>query len=144
MSNKSTIGVKLAGTITAALLIGAHTAGSTELPAPAGSQKSYLSMQSISYDFGSKSMRGYFLPENGKCSMVLMIAEKIDPDGSAPVLPTRVRLALAPGEIVSVDSEAAIGLLSSLSFSCSEDAKTLSVFEDKGSGTNTIARGPDN
>ena len=65
----------------------------------------FLPVQSISYEFGSKAMRGYFVQEGEVCLVTLMIIEKIDPDSVSPVTAARVRLMLDPGQIAGLDSE---------------------------------------
>jgi TPR repeat protein len=111
-----------AGTITVSLSLGA-SAASGGSPTPERSETRYLPIQSISYDFGSKAARGYYVKENDECLVVLMIADKIDPDQSTLVLPTRIRLALRPGQTASLDSEGG----PPLTFSCAEAAAALLV-----------------
>ena len=65
----------------------------------------FLPVQSISYEFGSKAMRGYFVQEGEVCLVTLMIIEKIDPERLSPVTAARVRLMLDPGQIAGLDSE---------------------------------------
>ena len=65
----------------------------------------YLPIQNISYDLGSTSMSGYFVQQSATCVVTLMISDKGDPEASPPPSPTRVRLALNPGQIAGVDSE---------------------------------------
>ena len=100
------------------------SAASADLSAPVGSMDRYVELQSISYDFGSKSTSGYFVQMDGQCQVVLMVAEKSDPDADqAPTSPARVRLALVPGQAASLDSEEG----RSLSFTCGTDAGSLTV-----------------
>ena len=129
-----------AAVMAAALMTGVGSAGSGELLPPAGSQKSYVPIQSISYDFASKSVSGYFLPQDGKCLMVLMMTDKSDPDQSVKTRPARLRVLVPPGEFASLDSEAAEGVLQSLSFSCGESATTLSVVEGDGTEPAPLAQ----
>ena len=63
--------------------------------------------------------------ENGACSVILMIAEKIDPETATPVSAARVRLMLQPGEVAGLDSEEG----RSLNFTCGGSAATLLVNE---------------
>jgi hypothetical protein len=83
----------------------------------------YRPIQSISYEFGSKAMSGYFVQRNSACLVTLMIAERSDPDSPSPLTATRVRLILDPGQIAGLDSEES----RSLNFTCGEDAATLVV-----------------
>ena len=82
----------------------------------------YLPIQSISYEFGSKAMSGYFVQRNSVCLVTLMIAEKTDPDLPSPTA-ARVRVMLDPGQVAGLDSEEG----RSLSLTCGEDAATLVV-----------------
>ena len=114
--------VIFAGAITASLSLGASvdSSGSATF---VRSETRYRPIQSISYDFGSKAARGYFVKENDECLVVLMIADKIDPDQTTSVLPTRVRLALRPGQSVSFESDGG----PPLNVSCAEAAAALVV-----------------
>ncbi len=91
--------------------------------APAGDQATYKPMQSISHDLGSKSAIGYFLRESGECRIVLMIAEKADPEAGPMPSAARLRLALRPGQGAGLDS--ADGR--SIDFACGDEAATLTV-----------------
>ena len=82
----------------------------------------YWPIQSISYEFGSKVMSGYFVQRNSVCVVTLMIAEKTDPDLPSPTA-ARVRVMLDPGQVAGLDSEEG----RSLSFTCGRDAATLVV-----------------
>jgi hypothetical protein len=79
----------------------------------------YAPIEGVSYDIGSKSMHGYFVRENGACSVILMIAEKIDPETATPVSAARIRLTLQPGEVAGLDSEEG----RSLDFTCGGSAE---------------------
>ena len=91
--------------------------------APAGDQATYKPMQSISHDLGSKSAIGYFLRESGECRIVLMIAEKADPEAGPMPSAARLRLALRPGQGAGLDS--ADGR--SIDLACGDEAATLTV-----------------
>ncbi len=80
-------------------------------------------IESIRYDFGSKSMSGYFVEQAGACHVMLMVFETTDPGKSPPPSATRVRLVLLPGQIAGLDSEEG----RSLNFSCGEGGTTLLV-----------------
>ena len=99
-------------------------------PAPSGestpqneARARYLPIQSMSYDFGSKSMSGYFVKQGSVCVVALMVIEKSDPDRPSPTTATRVRLMMDPGQIAGLDSEEG----RSLNFTCGEDAAALVV-----------------
>ena len=49
----------------------------------------YRPIQSISYEFGSKAMSGYFVQRNSVCLVTLMIAEKTNPDLPSPTVRSR-------------------------------------------------------
>jgi hypothetical protein len=98
-------------------------AASGESRSPAEDKIVYVPIQSIGYDFGSKSMRGYFVEQAATCVVTLMVFEKSDPEKSLPPSATRVRLVLYPGQIAGLDSEEG----RSLNFTCGEGATTLLV-----------------
>jgi hypothetical protein len=83
----------------------------------------YLPIRSISYEFGSKAMSGYFVPQGSVCVVTLMISDKSDPDRLSPTTAARVRVMLEPGQIAGLDSEEG----RSLNFTCGGGAKTLVV-----------------
>ena len=85
--------------------------------------KVYVPIQSISYDFGSKSVSGYFVKHAATCLVKLMVFEKSDPEKSLAPSAMRVRLVLSPGQIAGLDSEEG----RSLNFACGEGATTLHV-----------------
>ena len=49
----------------------------------------YRPIQSISYEFGSKAMSGYFVQRNSVCLVTLMITEKTNPDLPSPTVRSR-------------------------------------------------------
>lgn len=83
----------------------------------------YAPVQSISYEFGSKAMSGYFVQQFDTCLVTLMVIEKSDPEELAQLSPARVRLMLSPGQIAGLDSEEG----KSLNFTCGDGADTLLV-----------------
>ena len=85
-------------------------------------QASYRPVQSISYEFGAKSVSGYFVQQAQTCVVTLLVAEKDDPEQPLPPSPARVRLVLNPG-IAGLDSEQG----RSLNLTCGEGAATLLV-----------------
>ena len=92
-------------------------------PSSADHTAQYAPIQSISQDFGSKSVRGYFVQRAGACLVTLMVSERSDPDKSLPPSATRIRLLLRPGEIAGLDSEEG----RSLNLTCSNGATTLLI-----------------
>jgi hypothetical protein len=83
----------------------------------------YLPIQSISYEFGSKAMSGYFVSQGSVCLVTLMISDKSDPDWLSRITAARMRLMLEPGQIAGLDSEEG----RSLNFTCGDGARTLVV-----------------
>jgi hypothetical protein len=83
----------------------------------------YVPIQSISYEFGSKSVSGYFLQHGETCRVTLMIIEKFDPERLPLLSAARVRLVLKPGEIAGLDSEEG----RSINLTCGDGARTLLV-----------------
>jgi hypothetical protein len=111
-----------AGVIAVSIWTWVPTASSGS-PATAEDQARYLPIQSISYEFGSKSMSGYFVEKAATCLVTLMIIERSDPEGLSHLSPTRVRLVLYPGQVAGLDSEEG----RSLNFTCGDGATTLLV-----------------
>lgn len=110
------------GTV-AASLGGWSTTASGESPLAVDDHAVYAPVQSIRYDFGSKSMSGYFVQQVGACLVTLMVIEKSDPEEPAQTSPARVRLMLSPGQIAGLDSEEG----RSLNVTCGDGATTLVV-----------------
>ncbi len=134
MLSKKTSGVVAFAGMTIVTLLASAPAAIGGSPSSLQSRAEYKPVQSISYEFGSKSMSGYFIQEENACQIMLMIAEKSDPEMSPAPSPTRVRLALNPGQIAGLDSEEG----RSLNVSCGADAATLIV--DTGDTRKLIAR----
>jgi hypothetical protein len=83
----------------------------------------FAPVESIRYDFRSKSMSGYFVEQASACRVMLMVSEATDPDQSPRPSATRIRLVLLPGQIAGLDSEEG----RSLNFTCGEGGTTLLV-----------------
>jgi hypothetical protein len=83
----------------------------------------FTPIESIRYDFGSKSMSGYFVEQAAACHVMLMVSETTDPGKSPPPSAVRVRLVLLPGQIAGLDSDEG----RSLNFTCGEGGRTLLV-----------------
>jgi hypothetical protein len=109
----------LAGTVALGLLASAASAQSQSVK----SEAKYAPIQSVRYDFGSKSMSGYFVDQAKRCVVMLMVTEKRDPDTDSSNTATRVRLVLNPGQTAGLDSEEG----RSLNFTCGEGATALVV-----------------
>ena len=102
--------------------------------APHSDSVRYSPIQSISYDFGSKSMRGYFVRQGSVCLVSLMVIERDDPDRPSHVTATRVRLMMDPGQVAGLDSEEG----RSLNVTCGADAAEVIV--DCGERSKLIAQ----
>jgi hypothetical protein len=109
----------LAGTVALGLVASAASAQSQSVK----SEAKYAPIQSVRYDFGSKSMSGYFVDQAKRCVVMLMVSEKPDPDAASSTSATRVRLVLNPGQTAGLDSEEG----RSLNFTCGEGATALVV-----------------
>lgn len=90
---------------------------------PVENQTRYFPIQSISYEFGSKSMSGYFVTQAATCQVTLMIGETGDPEQPLLLSAARLRLELHPGQMAGLDSEEG----RSLNFTCGANAATLLV-----------------
>ena len=109
---------------TAALCLGSLVSGASgESPSLTEGQARFAPMQALTYEFGSKLTTGYFVEDGGSCAVTLMVTEKAEPDNPLGLSPTRVRLALSPGQIAGFDSEEG----RSLNFTCEASATTLLV-----------------
>ena len=64
------------GTVAISLLA---SAASSQALMPVKGEVKYVPMESIHYDFGSKSMSGYFVDQAASCVVTLMVYEKGDP-----------------------------------------------------------------
>lgn len=134
MLSKKISGVVAIAGMTVVTLLASAPAAISGSPSSSQSHAEYRPVQSISYEFGSKSMSGYFVQEDSACLVMLMIAEKGNPEMSLAPSPTRVRLALNPGQIAGLDSEEG----RSLNLTCGADAAKLIV--DTGDTRKLIAR----
>jgi hypothetical protein len=108
-----------AGTVAISLWAAAASAQSQSVK----SEARYAPIQSVRYDFGSKSMSGYFVDQAKRCVVMLMVTEKGDPDAAPSSTATRLRLVLNPGQTAGLDSEEG----RSLNFTCGEGATALLV-----------------
>ena len=99
------------------------SAVSSQAQALLDSEGKYAPIQSISYDFGSKSMSGYFVEQAARCVVMLMVYEKTDADAAPSSTATRVRLVLNPGQTAGLDSDEG----RSLNFTCGGAATALLV-----------------
>ncbi len=110
-----------AGTIAASLCAWAPAATSGSLETM-GSQIRYQPIQSISHEFGSKTMSGYFVQQqNATCFVAFMVIDKDALETVPTASATRVRLVLNPGQVVGLDSEEG----RSVNLTCGENAATM-------------------
>ena len=113
-----------ASCLAGALMVGLWaSAASSQPPASLMDEVTYRPIDSIRYDFGSKSANGYFVQQSARCVVSLMVYEKPDPDAAYSKTATRVRLVLNPGETAGLDSEEG----RSLNFTCGSGATALVV-----------------
>jgi hypothetical protein len=133
MFSKATFGVSVFAAIAAGFCLSAPAVSGESPPQNEGSAR-YLPIQSLRYDFGSKSMSGYFVDQAARCVVMLMVSEKGDPDTAPSTTAARVRLMLNPGQVAGLDSEEG----RSLNFTCDEDAAALVV--DYGERSKLIAQ----
>ncbi len=82
---------------------------------------SYQPIQAIGHVLGSKRAVGYFTSEDGECHLLLMVAEAVDPEFTTPLSAARLRVALRPGQLVTLDSDER----RYLELTCGPDAKVL-------------------
>jgi hypothetical protein len=120
MSRKLVGFMPIAGMIATALLASAPAASGGP---PIDGEARFRPIQSISYEFGSKFMSGFFLQQSGTCLVYVMITERIDPDAPLRMTATRVRIALNSGQVAGLDSDEG----HSLNLTCSDGGETLVV-----------------
>jgi hypothetical protein len=121
MLTKSIKGVALAGLLIASVAGVATVASSASTAGPG--ETTYVPMQAISHDLGSKAAIGYFVREAGACQVIMMIGEKTDAEAASTSSSARLRLALLPGQRAGVDSEEG----RSIDLTCGESADTLTI-----------------
>ena len=110
------------------------SAASSQPQAPVKHEAKYAPIQSIRYDFGSKSMSGYFVDQAARCVVMLMVSEKSDPDTTPSTTATRLRLVLNPGEMAGLDSEEG----RSLNFTCGEERQRCSSTQARGRSSSSF------
>jgi hypothetical protein len=74
-------------------------------------------------DVGSKHTVSYFVPDEGKCNLTLMVGEKADANGDNSSVGARVLVSIEGGKNTRI--ETAEG--KSLEFTCSQGAASMSV-----------------
>lgn len=121
MLTKSIKGVAFSGLLIASLAAVATVASNASTALPA--ETTYVPMQAISHDLGSKAAIGYFVREGGACQVIMMIGDKADAESALMSSAARLRLALLPGQRAGLDSEEG----RSIDLTCGEAADTLIV-----------------
>ena len=121
MLTKSIKGLAFSGLLIASLAAVATVASNASTALPA--ETTYVPMQAISHDLGSKAAIGYFVREGGACQVIMMIGDKADAESASMSLAARLRLALLPGQRAGLDSEEG----RSIDLTCGEAADTLIV-----------------
>lgn len=111
-----------AATVAVSLLASVTSASSGSLSA-VDNQSRYLPIQSISYEFGSISISGYFTRQSATCVVMLTVVDRNVAEEAMPVSPVRVRMALQPGQVAGLDSEDG----RSINVTCTEGAASLLV-----------------
>ena len=85
--------------------------------------KTFGPIEAISYQLGSKRVVGYFDSRNGKCQIILMIAEVIDPEQARPASAARLLFPIWPGESAALASEEG----PSMELTCGPGAQTVVI-----------------
>lgn len=100
-------------------------AASTNLSAAlAWSNVKMKPLMAASFDVGAKHIVSYFLNNDARCKLTLMIAEAASLDDHEPTAPVlRVRLIVSPGKNADIDT----GEGKSLHFECEPDALAMNV-----------------
>ena len=96
-------------------------AGSTDHGALLASVASYKPMQGFNHIVGDKRFVGYFLPENGACSVTVFTA--LADDEQLTVAPTRVTVAIKAAD----RTEFAAGNGDALGVACNVDTDRIAV-----------------
>ena len=108
-----------------ALIATAGADRTLQAAAEGGPDQIYKPIQAISYELGSKRAVGHFARSDGRCELVLMVAEVVDPGTATPTSAARLRVTLEPGQAAALDSEEG----RTIDLTCGPQAKTLSVRE---------------
>jgi hypothetical protein len=111
----------LGGTLAAGLWASAPAAWAGSAPA-VEDKAVFAPIKSIRYDFGSKSMSGYFVEQAGACHVMLLVHETTDPDMSPPP-----SAACSSRAVAGSDRRSRQRGSRSLNFTCGEGGRTLLV-----------------
>jgi hypothetical protein len=102
--------------------IGMWASAASSQPQAQVEEVTYRPIDNVRFDFGSKSMSGYFVQQAARCVVSLMVYERPDPDAASKTA-TRLRLVLNPGETAGLDSEEG----RSVNLTCGSGATALVV-----------------
>jgi hypothetical protein len=116
-------GIATSGALMVICSWGLTSTASGASPQLTDGQARFQPVQSITYDFGSKFMTGYFDRQAAACVLTIMLTEKMDPEEPLGLTPARLRLILLPGQVAGLDSEEG----RSLNFTCEDHAASLLV-----------------
>ena len=96
---------------------------SATLSSPAAAdERLYQPIEGISAEIGSKHFVGFFVNEDGRCQITVMVEESWDPETGTPSFTAaRMRFDLGPTDTASLDSAEK----ASLSLTCGEGADSL-------------------
>ncbi len=98
---------------------------SAPLSSPAAADENvYEPIQAISQAVGSKHIAGYFVNEDGRCDVTVMVEELWDPNDDTPdFTAARLSFELQPNESATVDTAEN----ESISLTCGDEAETLAL-----------------
>ena len=104
-------------------VVGLALMGGAKPQAFADEARSVAPARGLMLDVGSKHTVSYFVADEGKCNLTLMVGEKADENGDHGSVGTRVRVSIEGGRTARV--ETAEG--KSLEFTCAKGATAMSV-----------------
>ena len=108
------------------ILIGLSVSGATVCKAEAGSTGlSMKPIHALSIDVGSKRAVAYFLNDNGRCKLTLVVADAMTDDVLPTDTPVRFDVAVDAGKNARFDTAEG----KSLQFDCMRSAQSMTVRE---------------
>lgn len=93
--------------------------------ADAASTLTMKPLHGISFDVGSQRAASYFVNKNGRCEVVLTLAETPDWDSAPRFVSTRFEATIGPGKSTRYNSHEG----RAIEFACETAAQTMSVNE---------------
>lgn len=103
-------------------LLALHNAGAVQA-AESSSQLTMKPLHGISFDVGTQRAVSYFLSDNGRCKLVLTLAEQPNWDDGPSLSATRFEAAVPGGKSTRFNSPEG----KALEFACQTDAQAMSV-----------------